>query len=481
MKITNQDISPELAELYASLISTTQTGAFAGLLARTRRQARISANKQRRTINYADITAAVEILMERLGYTRGTKDFRDAVRLEKFAINSGTWNPAYWQKCEILTNVFLVNSPVSVPDDTPPPYGYRDQNNMPTIPTYGTGSADNGPARYNGIISTGYFHDVTLAWRRTVYKLAQAIDQDLIEPAIISFEGTLTVESSTRGSRPMFSLIMRNYLGDSNSTSLTTTANPVDKVPPASPPTIKGCQSLYWRYKIPADTAPYYNAIKLRIILRNLARLSTIDAAGNMTRAVIITAPRPMFGRGFNNNTSVVTQLTGTPDIYQILPQVPPHSGIGGLATYYAQQGNFNTSINGKEVKWNSSWTINYLSDGFLATTQLHLIGLTFGITVESFTCKQQGFGSSYYHWLGTFFSGVGGNIIVAANGNNIEWSSFYLDFTAFGDNNAAQVNVIRRRKTKDGNITIISTTPTTIYTRASYQLGTQYAASNPP
>lgn len=318
MKITNRAVPPELQQLADSLISETKAGQGMGTQARTRRGSRLSPNLKSKTTDYSDITAAVEELIIRQGTPPGSADFNAKVRAEIKEIEAGNWNPAYWMACEILSTDYLGNVPASAADPAPPPYGYRDAANMPTLPTYGAGAPDIAPARYTGARSGSLFLDTLLVWQRTIYKLAEPIKQDKKEPAIISYDGTLTVATDKRGSRPMLSIIMRLFLTDQTGGALGSTANPTDGVPPSAPATVKGCLSLYWRYILPSTSAPFFNTTRLRRIVRNLAKSATIDAAGDMDRAVIITAPRPMFGRGFNNNNTVNTTLAGSPEIYQI-------------------------------------------------------------------------------------------------------------------------------------------------------------------
>jgi hypothetical protein len=68
-------------------------------------------------------------------------------------------------------------------------------------------------------------------------------------------------------------------------------------------------QSHYWRYKIPKTSPPYFYHERIRPIVRNIVRSSSIVLTTTDARAIILLAPRPMFGRGFNNNNNVETTL----------------------------------------------------------------------------------------------------------------------------------------------------------------------------
>ncbi len=459
MKITSQNIPPELATLYASLISTTSTGAQAGTRATTRRGAMISPNKKQNRAVYNDITAAVEILIERLGNYKTPEEFRAKVRAEMGAINNGEWNPAYWIKCKVLTTNYLGNIPASVADNNPPPYAYRDPANMPTRTTYGAGSTDTAPARYTGQTLGGLFCDTLLVWCRTTYRLEEAIGQDKKNPAIISYGGTLTVEGDMRGSRPMLSLILRCYLTDEAGAALTTTANPADGVPPSAPPTARGCNSIYWRYILPATTAPFFNTIKLRKILRNLAAIASIETSGDMTRAVIMSAPRPMFGRGFNNNTAINSSLTGAPNIYQIRKITAWHALIAKQSTGSPAEGEFTTTMNGVSITTHCKlWHISEYPR--LAIRQLStLLALNFSITViESLTDWRDL--SSNFPWVsGRAITTSTEPVIIAPDLSYIEWSDFeYFEHNIYPYPQTMQT-VKRWRKYKNGTVQLISTT----------------------
>lgn len=405
MKITSQNIPVDLQGLYDSLISTNKTGAHAGTRTRTRRGAGISPSKKQVKTVYNDITAAVEELIVRLGTPRGAAEFTKKVLDEKRAINAGIFNPAYWIKCDIIATDYLSNAPSSTANATPPPYAYRDSNNMPSLPVYGSGSAASAPARYAGATASGLFCDTLLVWSRTVYNLQTPIAQDMREPAIVTYDGTLTVAANYRGSRPMLSLVLRCYLTDATGAALTTTDNPVLAVPPASPPTVRGCNSFYWRYIIPATVAPFFNTVRLRKILRDLAKISTVGAAGDMTKAVIMTAPRPMFGRGFNNNTAINSSLAGTPDIYQIFPIFKFTAHTSSAPANQDTTTPWSSTLSGKKIQGTAGNTLNGGVSWFIYSFAGSLMILGGVIEFEKFSVESHS-PYSLYTYIGFYFLG---------------------------------------------------------------------------
>lgn len=379
MKITNQNVPPDMQQRYDALISSDTAGAGAGTRARTRRGARIRPGKQRTKTNYADITEAVKILFRRLGYKDTQGGFSALVRAEKKAIGKGIWNPTHWQKCPIITTDYLANIPASVQDMNPPPYAYRDPANMPTIPAYSDGTAAAAPARYTGATSAGLFSDTLLVWTRTTYRLLHNINPDLKEPLITAYQPTITVAANVRGSRAMLSVILRLFLGTDSSPALTTIANPVLAKPPGSPPETKGPNALFWRYVLPSTVPPYWNELKLRQVIGNFAPRATRQGAAPYTRAVALSCPRPLFGRGFNNNTAVSMQLSNAPSLYQIKkdfdfsfqPKIIQYSEDGQHS--YEQPYGDNILISDSTVYLNS-WAPSFNFD-FTAKSQLYILG----------------------------------------------------------------------------------------------------------
>lgn len=319
MKITGLNVPGPLVQKFKLIVTQPKVDHDGNGTARSRRGAkRQKAGPKKEPIG-KDVRDAVAFLADRIGLIKGTSEYQDFQGNQLKLIDAGIFQEAYWTKCEIIETTYLKNLPTNVPDDSPSPYSFRHGDNLPSITTYGNGTSGSGPARYEGGTNEGYFEDGLLVWSRTIYKIGRERRKNKVEPALLQLKTNIAISSSSRASKAMLSIVLRCYITDDSGTALTTTENPVAKIPPASEPNIRGCTSLYWRYRIPAGEAPYYSATVERTVVKNLPTMSTIDDIPHATRAVVTCAPRPMFGHAFNNNISINTTLDSVPDIYQIV------------------------------------------------------------------------------------------------------------------------------------------------------------------
>lgn len=318
MKITNQAVPPELDTLYKTLVSTNTTGPGAGTQARTRTGATISPAKKRKPDDTNNIRPAVEKLIAYLHTRQNPPPYIPTVYEEIENIANGIFNPDFWVKCEEISNKFYKSTPTNAFDPNPPPYAYRDEFNLPTRPTYTTGIFDASPARYAGQTTAGFFYDSYLVWQTTLFILKNPISNDTDEPAILFWNPTITINTDHRGSRPMLSVLMRSWIERVGSPELTTLDTPTYKTYPPGQQKTRQVKSLYWRYVVPVTAPPFFSLSQPRRIIQNLLKAASIGTEQDMQRARVVSAPRPVFGRGFNNNTTIQTSVTNKPRIYQI-------------------------------------------------------------------------------------------------------------------------------------------------------------------
>ncbi len=339
MKINDQDIPPELREIYDQLVTDQESNDDGQTIIRQSHRSRRTRAAPKREPLDNGVKAALIYIANRMDLKRGTPEYQDFIGGQTNKINQGQWDTTYWKKAKKLEIKYFSESPESTPDPGPPPYAYRDSENLPSIPEYISGEESSGPARYQGQTIAGYFKDVTLVWARIIYSIKHRKTKGNYEPALLSWNTSITINTDQRASRPMLSLVMRSYMTDESSDSLNTTANPVIEIPPSAPAAERGCNSMYWRYEIPGSGPPFFSDVQLRSIVKNMQSISTIEVAVNQTRAVICAAPRPMFGRGFNNCQSVSTSIDTLPEIYQVTEPWEVNIGLG----YGVDQGTFNT------------------------------------------------------------------------------------------------------------------------------------------
>lgn len=231
----------------------------------------------------------------------------DAYTRSLLELRTGYFNPRHWRACDVTGTDHLSNVPTSGPDPKHRSYAYPDPANVRTLATYADGAPDSGPPRYNGNSAAGEFRDHLLVWSRTRYDLINDITPGTPEPTFIEISGRIRAFASRRGSRPMLSYICKTWLTADGSSLLDTVA----------PPTVKPW-SFYYRYKVPDTPPPYYASEDIKHAIRTMCQPAHMEPAGPLKKAVVLLAPRPMYGRGFNNNTDVTTQLFADARIWQI-------------------------------------------------------------------------------------------------------------------------------------------------------------------
>jgi hypothetical protein len=321
-----QVIPPELETAAGRVLTPKKRGGSTVTHTTARKGSKKSTRKKPPAKDMNDFTQAARVIAKRMEPDRSLAQLDSLIRKIIRELKAGIFDEAFWTEAVLLNTAYLTAYPSSVPDENPPPYNYRTSANAPTIPTYGNGTIDTGPARYAGSKHVTYFMDDSLTWARFVYKPPVKIKQGNLMIAFAVISGNITVTAASRASKPMLSLISAGSLTNTSDPDLYTEHPITDGIPASAPTQTRLMQSHYWRYKIPKSTPPYYSRFALRPIVRNMVRSSTITLSPQEQRAVLLLAPRPMFGRGYNNNNWVNTSFEGTPKIYFLLPEIPPQN-----------------------------------------------------------------------------------------------------------------------------------------------------------
>jgi hypothetical protein len=311
MKLTDQEIPPEFQDQMAQIMTTLPSQEGQPAIGRTRRGARLPVTRYTARRQLLDIADAAGILADRLGKIRGSEDWKNFVHSETRAILRGNFNAEYWTACQKISEIHLTSNVISEPDPAPPPYFYRDPSNLPTIAEYPDGEVTDGPPAYAGLLSDGYFGDTVLTWVRSTYRLNQPLKDRSTEPTFLAIHATMHMESDKRGSRPMTSMIAKIEFGP----------HP-DFDPASASPPLENPKSFYWRYKTPQSPAPYY---ELDFDRRAIARIFPDALALEyvpLTMCTVALSPRPLFGKGYNNNQRVNIELEHDTTVYQIATYV---------------------------------------------------------------------------------------------------------------------------------------------------------------
>jgi len=307
MWLFNTDPPPGMEADFYEVASLDPQDPVTGGRARTRRGARKPRPPQVPSRIMIAATRAAEIILYRLGRPELAANYNQTLYAIKRELLAGILNPDYWIECNLLDESYLEDEPESVPDPNPRPYAYRVGWNLPTLSTFHTGLNGTAPARYQGFLTGEYFHDVHLTWSRRLYEIPRPFAIGALEPLWHTYIGSQQIDTDERGSRPMTSVIMKFFLTRQD-------AHPLQiDTPPTDAPL-----SFYWRYRPPASAATYYHATNPVRLMSDASDERHFLTAQPVNRCVILTAPRPMYGYGQNNCSTIDVSLTGEQKLYQL-------------------------------------------------------------------------------------------------------------------------------------------------------------------
>ena len=342
MLLTDQSIPAEFAAQMALILSSLPSVPGVPFSARTRRKARLSLRTYSAREQLLAIKSACEIIADYADLPRGSVERSDFIYARVREILSGVFNNLYWAQCNVKTAVTMAATATGVPDPAPPPYGYRVSGNLPTLPTYGAGVLSSGNPAYSGSRSGNYFFDNSLSWRRTVFSLINSLSDRESVPTFVQLLCTMYITGNMRGSRPMASLMMHRKFG---------LADALPSQDGNSP--IPDALSFYWRYPTPSDAAPFYDVIAPRNVVARIYPSPAEIAQGALAETAVSVFPRPMLGRGNNNNDKVDTSLSGDPVVWQLL--VPRGFVASGV------ENQLRAVYNGRHVESNAVGTISMI------------------------------------------------------------------------------------------------------------------------
>jgi len=296
MKIFGLNVPPALLALYESLL-TRQSGV--DLSQQIRRAAKLktrvlgsrSANATAR-----DITSSALYIAAMRGFVPKTPQYDAFVIEEADRLRNRIFDPRWWYACKLLHSIMHASSASSTVDPTPKPYKYQRPDMLQSDVLYSDGEATLEDSGSDGQVVDGVWRDGVWRWRLDTFNLLWQYPSKEREPLIWWGAGTVSASSTIRGSRPMWSLLLKGLLGDLASPEES------DLSPPYRP-----ASSLYWRYLMPlAGSGPYAESTARPFVLP-LQRRIPKSATGLHTRLFLKYGARPMLGHGFNNNNNVHT------------------------------------------------------------------------------------------------------------------------------------------------------------------------------
>lgn len=297
MKITGRDVPPELAALYASIVSTALASVPGTETARRRVGAGRPAGRRRATRALLDMLQCCTELAAYLEIDTASRAGADWLAERVSRAWRGEPDPKWWQPAAPSYSAYWLSAASSVARLPIPPFTYRDPNNLPTIPTYGDPEEDEAPARYYGNTASGYFRDLRLCWHAQRFETPPPNDHGKYPPAWLLAKGAVSVTASHRGARPFFSLVIRAKRGTEEESA----EQELD------PPTAK-VKSHYWRYIVPLSSPPYYrDTVQRRVVQR-----VPLPNGGTLRNWITtLTSPRPLMGKQYNNNQEVRSEWQG--------------------------------------------------------------------------------------------------------------------------------------------------------------------------
>lgn len=298
-KLNTLNIPPEMATLWDQYLTIKDISNPGRVLTSSSKQCRKAAPKK----NPKAYNRRLLELCRRMAYAYAAasrKPFDKAWMLARYnEALTGIFPSPYWRELPLISATYYTSTPTSSPDLNPGPYAYRDPLNQPTAPIYPAGTETPGPASYTGETFAGYFEDSQLTWRHQLHEIADANDAADPTYLILKTNMQFNVAASNRPSRPMFSMLVS-----------ATTGTEADPAMPVTTPPIAAATSIYSRYRPPYTAPPYYAATKPAEHTIVMQTKKTATPTSDPAELMLQIAPRPMFGKGFNNNVQVETSHT---------------------------------------------------------------------------------------------------------------------------------------------------------------------------
>lgn len=324
MKITGQNVPPQLATKYKKLVATNAAGPGDSRMARTRRSVRATkpkTNAQRGIELFRSAAAFVADALIADGWKISRNDF---VGQEMRRLMAGDFTPTYWKQCDVVQDVMLESLPTSNPREFIPSYIYPDETNMPTTPTYPDGMPANDIPSYDGATIGDRFEDQRLVWERVTFDIVNDANGRNATPLMLSISGSISINASHRTCKAFRAFVFRGMLCGDASTWLDDTTAPVS-----------GVMSV-WPKVRPGDTAPpYYTASQDVSHVIRLDALRKWREPLTCTRAVVHVAPRALMGKWYNNNTSVSLRFTPTVELWRVFLPIWDVRYIDGWAQQF--------------------------------------------------------------------------------------------------------------------------------------------------
>ncbi len=298
MKIINQSVPAEFAARMASYMQMTD--ATTGTTGYARKNSGLPAStvSRRARRHPTDFEKAAEFIATDQRRRRNTETWATIYDHVLRDLKSAIFNTRYWETLEVDPSVILSNQPTSVPRILNKPYAYRDPTNLPSVPTYSAGTPSDFPLVSRGSTKSGYYSDDFLSWALYTARVSDEQSMENFVPVFWKITSDIYSSASTRGSRPMLSAItkvQRCLVGEPPT---------YDTTPPTTAP-----RYINVRYQPNPASPPFWHGEgQIQAVITAAEALR--NATSNMFDIITLKlAPAPMFGKYFNNNTWMETEM----------------------------------------------------------------------------------------------------------------------------------------------------------------------------
>lgn len=369
-KIIGENVPPALQALWETLHAQGKASQGTSGTVRAKKRTKKPTKKTRRNLDLIGLQRIADLVAFEFFTLQDEPIPKDFIFNLTRDLVMGQIPAKYFRKCKVESAITLESQPTYTADLNPPPYGFRTQNFMPSVPAYPNGNQVAGDPSYTGQKVGTLFADVAWRWRKIVYK-ANAVKLDKGEERVLMrWDVRIDIAAAARGSRPMVSLNLHAALSTDTGGALSSTEPP-----------LMNKTTFYWRWKVPPSSPPYYNSFQVRREVKPLARILKKTGTGLYTRYVVNAGNRPMMGRGFNNNDFVNTAMTGDPELWEIKPP---------CQVWNLDMGNAWNYVDSDDVVWSVTTTSAYVNIS-IAKVATAVLNLRFqsGQTIETLTISQ--------------------------------------------------------------------------------------------
>jgi len=318
MKLTDQNVPPELQTQYAQIVSTNAAGVGNQKKARTRKKVRKTKPRKENQREILQLKRAAYYIAA-LRVARGEPVGLEQAMNEVFAqIKMGVFSPEWWVECEQYRTETFEAFPTSTPRDFIASYLYPDPSNKPTVPVYPDGTPSIGTPAYVGLTTGDRFADTSLKWHRLKFNLNDTYRKGQYKPLFIQLSGSIDILATDRSCRAFRAVTFKHWIVTGASARLNTLEAPVKK-----------SRTVWPHAKAEPAAPPFYHAVQ-QVTHSQLVNASDhYTEVGDCTQAVVLVANRALMGKWYNNNRSATTTLTYQCKLYR--PELPFLFPLTGL------------------------------------------------------------------------------------------------------------------------------------------------------